>query len=1722
MFRFFRDAWTSNRTIRNPKPKTRPSVRTRLSLDQLEDRVTPATLVVTTLQDIVANDGLLSLREAIQATNSNSSVHGSLAGNADGDIITFNIAGNNGAGGTINLTSELAITDDVAMDGTDLSGPAGASITIKSTEFGRAFLIGTRDGIGLSHSVTLRDLAIQGGTAVPGPGGAIAVFWSADVTLDTVILTNGTAGTGGAIANFESKLTILNSSITGNTAGGTDPGTGGGAILNDQGTLLISNTNITGNQLLGNGSGGGILNLQGTVTVTGGSISDNNAQITGDPQDGRYGGAIENNAGTLELDGVILSNNRVAGQGGAIHTKDSASVTINGGSLTYNYAADGGAIWVSVGGNLDATDVTVDHNTADSSLGGFAGGGIYNAGGTVKLVNATVTNNQGIGTAPFAAVGGGLFQQAGSLIIQGGVFAHNSAGSGGALRVEDGTATITGNALFASNSAHGTGGAISIDGAVTFNMTGGTIGGTSADGMEGNRAGSAGGAIFMRAGNVTLTDVTIGSATNAPGDGNSAARGGAFALQGNSDVLHIINSTVSGNAATQGDGGGLWLSAGEATVSGSTFAFNSASEDGGAVFTSGRSLTITSSNLVDNEAEVFGGGIASQGHSLVINGGSISRNKADQGGGLHLSGSDVVVTGAAIGSASAASADGNTSRIGGGIVAGGGTLMISDSNMLANKASWYGGGIVLDGETSVSISDSTLAYNTAGTPNLNFNPRNDGGAIFVGSGQLSLETTTISDNQAVDNGGGIMAYGGTVHIDSSTIAFNVADSDRSSYGYGAGIAVQDASVYLRNTIVAKNTGNVDIYGLTPITSQGYNLIPSAPSYTLQGDLSTNIYNVDPLLGLLASNGGNTLTRALAGNSPAINTGDPTIVTADQTGRPRPLDGGVDIGAFEFSLDTTAPDSPSVTLQSDTGIVGDKITSDGTLSLGGVEQGATVQYSIDDGETWTNSFTALVGSNTVRVRQIDAAGNTSGASAAFGFILDNLSPTTPGVSLLNDTGINGDHVTSDGLLSLSGLQADAVVEYLANGSSVWSSTFAAIQGMNTVLVRQRDVADNSAVSPPFTFVFDNSAPASPTVSLLSDTGFSSSDKRTKNGSLSLGAIEANSIVEYSIDGTNWRASFNPMEGANTVQVRQADLAGNMSAASLSLTFILDTSTPTSPTVILATDTGSSNSDKLTSYGYLGLIDLEANAIVEYSIDGTHWNTSFTPAEGSNSVQVRQSDRAGNTSTASAALTFTLDTSAAVVTSLSSPSPNPRSTSVTSLDVVFSEPIDLATFDYSDLVLQRNGSNVPLNSSNVTVAATAEANTYRIQLQPALTANNGAYTFRVVAWRISDLASNASTNDVQTAWSVTVNAAPGVPTITGPSGAINDATPTITWTAANYAARYDLWVDSLSTGASQIIRQVNVQGTSFTPGANLPFGSYRVWVRSVSDGGIFSAWSAAVDFRTTTPAITGPTGNASSATPTITWTAIDGAAKYDLWVDNLTSGASQVMRRTDLTTNSATPANALPSGNYRAWVRAIDAAGNSTAWSVGGDFAVGIVTVTSPVGTASSTPTINWSAIAGASRYDIWVDNLTTGASQVVRQTNVLTNSYAVTTPLASGQHSVWVRSFAANGAASAWSKAFDFYVSIPTVTAPTGSVLTATPTIAWNGVANAVRYDLWVDNLTTGQSQAIRQTNLTTTSFTPSTPLASGNNYRIWVRAFNAQNIATAWSPFADFTIGNIV
>ena len=374
-----------------------------------------------------------------------------------------------------------------------------------------------------------------------------------------------------------------------------------------------------------------------------------------------------------------------------------------------------------------------------------------------------------------------------------------------------------------------------------------------------------------------------------------AEAGGGAISSGPRGTVTISNSTFTGNKASAGVGGAIKILNSDLTVTNSTFtnnsALNSTIGNGGAIYIDGAKgdngkITIRGSTFTNNTATAYGGALFNNiynNNQTLVENSTFSGNTV--GGGQNGQGAAIWSTGDPV--------------LGGGIWtvnANKTTLTVSNTTIANNTASQQGGGIWLGRHPNgINISSTTLSGNTATNSN--------GGAIAVGdNGKLNITNSTISGNQvkgAYSMGAGIAAVSGQTTITNTTIANNTASWQ------GGGI-ITTVPMTLKNTIVANNIAknggnpwNVKHNCTGPVTDGGKNIQFTSLNPNSK-ECGAAIPMVNPKLGALANNGGSTQTMALLAGSPAINAGiNAGCPATDQRGVTRPQGSVCDIGAFEF-------------------------------------------------------------------------------------------------------------------------------------------------------------------------------------------------------------------------------------------------------------------------------------------------------------------------------------------------------------------------------------------------------------------------------------------------------------------------------------------------------------------------------------------------------------------------------------------------------------------------------------------------------------------------------------------------------------------------------------------------------------------------------------------------------------------------------------------------------
>ena len=806
---------------------TRPVRRRRRAwvAEALENRTLLSTFTVSDLSGDPADPN--SLPHAVAQANLN-----------PGSMIQFQ----SGLSGTIPLSSTLELSADVTI-----VGPGANVLTVQGGGGQTGFRVFTVDS---GVTTALSSVTVTGGNATKGGG----INNSGTLTLTDCTVSGNAAGgngSGGGIFNG-GTMTLTNCTVSGNSSGAFGWPSSGGGIENSGGTLVLISSTVADNQsngfipFLGGipaGSGGGISNDGGTVTLTDCTIAGNTA--TSD------GGGIGNHGTTTLRNTIVAGNSSIyAGSTGDISgAVDPASA--------YNLIGKGGSGGLTNGVNHNIVGVDPllgplqDNGGPTQTMALLAGSPAIDAGSNALVPAGVTTDQRGLPRIVNGTVDIGAYESPVLITVSDLSGDPNDPGS---LPHAVQQANLNPDSMIQFQS--GLSGTIPLSSTLELSADVAIVGlGANVLTVKGGGSGSNFSVFTVDAGvTAMLSGLTI--------TGGSAANGGGI---DNSGTMTLTNSTVSGNSANGGDGGGI-------------------------LNTSTGTMTLTTCTVSGNTA-FAGGGILNNG-TMTLTTCTVSGNTASPTG------------------------------YGGGIL-NGGTMTLTTCTVSGNTAfaisfffpTGYGGGIDNDG--TMTLTNCTVSGNEAGNTAASGGFFGSGGGID-NDGTKTLNNCTVSGNTANGGGGGIF-NNGTMTLTNCTVSGNTAN------GSGGGIAVSGGTVTLRNSIVAGNvqqatpsagTTPADIVGAVDPASAS-NLIGTGGSGGLTNGVNHNIVGADPRLGPLQDNGGPTQTMALLDFSPALNAGSnalvPPGITTDQRGLSRIVGGTVDIGAFEsqtpvvasFVVDTTA-------------------------------------------------------------------------------------------------------------------------------------------------------------------------------------------------------------------------------------------------------------------------------------------------------------------------------------------------------------------------------------------------------------------------------------------------------------------------------------------------------------------------------------------------------------------------------------------------------------------------------------------------------------------------------------------------------------------------------------------------------------------------------------------------------------------------------------------------
>ncbi|NJN84808.1 MAG: DUF11 domain-containing protein, partial [Caldilineaceae bacterium] len=335
---------------------------------------------------------------------------------------------------------------------------------------------------------------------------------------------------------------------------------------------------------------------------------------------------------------------------------------------------------------------------------------------------------------------------------------------------------------------------------------------------------------IMNGARAALSDLTVTGGVR-PGSGDAGSGGGFYVPQSHLKLesVHVVTNTANwfGGGITMIDapnsleilgdsllknnqttlyGGALYQGSGTTAITDTLIISNTASRGGGIV-TTGGIATLTAVDVISNTAVGGpGGGIWNASHLTLHDVKILSNTTTSEGGGLFnsLAAFGITMTGASLIQGNAA-----VSSNGGGIHIDKGFVRLYGAHIVGNQAI-YGGGIKLE-NGDLFLDAAQVLTNTA----------NVGAGIDVDGATAILTATNgtlIQGNVAVNNGGGMRVYTGTVRLDGVRLLANTANAVNFN---GGAIYQQVGTITINKSCIVGNSDTAVQYpdGIGPMYAQ---------------------------------------------------------------------------------------------------------------------------------------------------------------------------------------------------------------------------------------------------------------------------------------------------------------------------------------------------------------------------------------------------------------------------------------------------------------------------------------------------------------------------------------------------------------------------------------------------------------------------------------------------------------------------------------------------------------------------------------------------------------------------------------------------------------------------------------------------------------------------------------------------------------------------------------
>ena len=294
-------------------------------------------------------------------------------------------------------------------------------------------------------------------------------------------------------------------------------------------------------------------------------------------------------------------------------------------------------------------------------------------------------------------------------------------------------------------------------------------------------------------------------------------------------------------------------------------------------------------------------------------------------------------------------------------------------------------------------------------------------------------------------------------------------------------------------------------------------------------------------------------------------------------------------------------------------------------------------------------------------------------------------------------------------------------------------------------------------------------------------------------------------------------------------------------------------------------------------------------------------------------------------------------------------------------------------------------------------------------------------------------------------------------------------TVSWKKTNGAESYDLYraeTNVIDFATNEVF--ATVSSLSYADTNAVPAVRYYYWLRANAEADISPIAGPADGFRLlTAPLGVSASDGVSDAFVKVTWNESVGAESYEVWrAENTTSSSAAIFVAGVTNELEYIDEAVTPGVSYTYWLKAISelsVTGFSSS-DKGWRSLVAPGTVSASDGTSSAAVEIEWVAVEGATKYEIWRklgdEGTTNGASRVATTSDGATTAYSDTGAAAGQLYWYWVRSVGAAGTGvfGACDSGFRA-IAVPTNVKAADGSSTDYVRVTWSSVSGAESYEV---------------------------------------------------------------